>query len=299
MSDIKLFNLSQGKIRELKGKSVQIEKSLQSLMEENLETFLGVRFLATEHSTGPKHGGRIDTLGIDENNCPVIIEYKRATNENVINQGLFYLDWLMDHKAEFELLVQKKYGLEVSDKIEWGGTRLICIAGGYTKYDSYAVEQIPRNIELIKYKQYPDHLLFELVNHATNEPKSQQSVSKAKKYSTIAEFLEKADQQLKDKFEVIRAYILGLGDDVQEKELLYYYAYKKIQNFICVEVLNKVNTIVVHCQLDPKAIKLKEGFTRDLTGIGHLGTGDLEIRIKSDEDIEEAKLLIQKCYDVN
>ena len=68
----------------------------------------------SEYSTGIKHGGRIDTLGIDENNCPVIIEYKRATNENVINQGLFYLDWLLDHKAEFQLMVQKKFKQSIS-----------------------------------------------------------------------------------------------------------------------------------------------------------------------------------------
>lgn len=49
----------------------------------------------------------MDSLGIDENNYPVIFEYKRASNENVINQGLFYWDWLLDHKAYFELLVMK------------------------------------------------------------------------------------------------------------------------------------------------------------------------------------------------
>ena len=62
-------------------------------MEHHLESFLGVRFLATEYVTGKTHGGRIDTLGLDDNNCPVIIEYKRALNENVISQGLYYLDW--------------------------------------------------------------------------------------------------------------------------------------------------------------------------------------------------------------
>ncbi len=104
MSDIKLFSISNGKIKELEGKSVQIEKSLQILIEKHLETFLGIKFLATEYPIGAKHSGRIDTLGIDENYYPVVIEYKRATNQNVINQGLFYLTWLQDHKAEFEFL---------------------------------------------------------------------------------------------------------------------------------------------------------------------------------------------------
>lgn len=73
MSDIKLFRIGPGGPIELTGKSVAVEKILQTLIESNLEAFLGVRLLASEYSTGKTHGGRIDTLGIDENNCPVII----------------------------------------------------------------------------------------------------------------------------------------------------------------------------------------------------------------------------------
>jgi RecB family endonuclease NucS len=104
LSDIKLFTVTAAGATELPPASVQVEKSLQLLFEANLETLLGVRFLASEYSTGPVHGGRIDTLGLDEDGCPVIIEYKRAVNENVINQGLFYLDWLMDHRKDFQYL---------------------------------------------------------------------------------------------------------------------------------------------------------------------------------------------------
>ena len=85
MSDIKLFKIDGQEVSELESRSAKIEKSLQSQIEANLETYLGVQFLATEYSTGANHGGRIDTLGIDENGSPVIIEYKRSLNENVIN----------------------------------------------------------------------------------------------------------------------------------------------------------------------------------------------------------------------
>ena len=101
MGDIKLFQVKNDMVKELEVHSFAVEKSVQTLLEKHLDVFLGVKFLASEYSTGNKHGCRIDTLGIDENGCPVIIEYKRAINENVINQGLYYLDWLMDHKAEF------------------------------------------------------------------------------------------------------------------------------------------------------------------------------------------------------
>src|SRR5207302_1723090 len=72
LADIKLFQLDSDSVRELRAESVDIERSLQSLMEQHLESFLGVRFLATEYVTGKAHGGRIDTLGLDDNNCPVI-----------------------------------------------------------------------------------------------------------------------------------------------------------------------------------------------------------------------------------
>ncbi|WP_326513638.1 hypothetical protein [Clostridium intestinale] len=91
-------------MEELPATWVSLERELQTLIERNMPTFLGVNFLKTEYVTF--NGVRIDSLGIDENNCPVIFEYKRASNENVINQGLFYLDWLLDHKADFELLVR-------------------------------------------------------------------------------------------------------------------------------------------------------------------------------------------------
>ena len=168
MSDLKLFRMAKSGINEIHSESVELEKSLQSLIEANLETILGVRFLASEYATGKTHGGRIDTLGVDENACPVIIEYKRALNENVINQGLFYLDWLLDHKAEVKLLVIDKYGREEADRIDWSGTRLLCIAVDFTRYDEHAVQQINRNIELIRYRRFgEDLLLLELVNAVT------------------------------------------------------------------------------------------------------------------------------------
>jgi len=165
MSDIKLFRIADGAVTQLAGTSVAVEKSLQHLIEKYLEEFLGVTFLASEYSTGKTHGGRIDTLGIDENGYPVIIEYKRSLNQNVITQGLYYLDWLMDHQGEFTLFVQTKLGKEQADSIEWSKPRLLCIAGDFTRYDTHAVQQMGRNIDLIRYQRYGDEfLLFELLN---------------------------------------------------------------------------------------------------------------------------------------
>ena len=110
MSDIKLFRFSADEAHPLPTHTASLEKELHSLMRKHMECFLAIRFVASEYGTGKIHGGRIDSLGLDENNCPVILEYKRHKNENVINQGLYYLDWLLDHRAEFKLLVLERFG---------------------------------------------------------------------------------------------------------------------------------------------------------------------------------------------
>lgn len=301
MSDIKLFHLANNSVTELEGHSVAVEKSLQSLIERHLEIFLGVRLLATEYATGRTHGGRIDTLGIDENGCPVIIEYKRSTNENVINQGLFYLDWLFDHKAEFKLLVMEKIGKEAADEIEWAGPRLICIAGDFTRYDEHAVQQINRNIELIRYRRYGDDLvLLDLVNAVTassNDVERTATPPGTTTYKTISETLLQLTGELKDRYEALCAFLQALGDDVQMATLKYYVAFKRIKNFACAEVRLQEKKILVYLKIDPAACVLEDGFTRDVTKIGHYGTGDLEVTIRSMADFEKAKPLLLKSYE--
>ena len=159
MSDLKLFRIDGGQASEIAGVAMALEKPLQMLIERNMEAFFGVRLIASEYGTGKKHGGRIDSLGLDENGSPVIFEYKRATNQNVINQGLFYLDWLLDHRAEFQLLVLRRFGAEVAESIDWTNPRLVCVAGDFTRYDEHAVLQINRSIELVRYRDYDGELL--------------------------------------------------------------------------------------------------------------------------------------------
>lgn len=74
MSGLKLFHTT-GSVTEVVSRLAEVEADVQGLVEANMEALLGVRFLASEYSTGPVHGGRIDSLGIDENGAPVIVEF--------------------------------------------------------------------------------------------------------------------------------------------------------------------------------------------------------------------------------
>ena len=298
MADIKLFSLSD-RVSELPSTSVTLEKELQTIIENNMSTFFGVTFLKSEYAIT---NGRIDSLGLDENYSPVIFEYKRSTNENVINQGLFYLDWLLDHKADFKLLVMDFLGAEEANKVDWSMPCVICIASDFTKYDVHAVNQMQRNIKLVKYKKFgKEFILFEHLNAPNVTPMIEMasvSTSPTERNTPIQKtFLQQFDtagSTLQNLYLSVKNYILSLGDDVTENTLKFYVAFKKVKNIACVEIYQ--SKILVNLSVDPKSVELKKDFTRDMTKIGHYGTGNLQVNIKGLEDFEKAKPLIDRAY---
>lgn len=301
MSDIKLFQISSGKASELKGEAFHLEKPLQTMIENNLEPLLGIRFIASEHATGKVHGGRIDSLGLDENFAPVILEYKRSAGENVINQGLFYLNWLMDHQAEFQLLVQDKLGADVAEEIDWSAPRVICIAADFTKYDSHAVQEIGRNIELVRYRIFGSELfLLELVNSIPTKSsvvgqqgEKQQGPSKSGD-KPVSQLLEEMSPEISDLFLSLESFLLSLGDDVNRNDLKLYIAFKRLRNFTCIVIQKR--KLMLNVALSPEKVDLVEGFTRDMRDRGHWGTGDLEITLNGLGDLEKAKPLLHRAY---
>lgn len=346
MSDIQLFRIQAGQATALQGEASDLEKPLQTLIEANLEVLLGIRFLATEYSTGKTHGGRIDTLGIDEDHCPVIIEYKRSVGENVINQGLFYLDWLMDHRAEFKLLVLEQLGKAAADAIDWSAPRLVCIAADFTKYDGHAVQQIQRSIELMRYRRFGSELLLLELAHAYSPPQAPRrvgsspavAVQQAQPPATrsglpptstpaavqptalptplptglstalgakpvgpdkaYADILATLPEPLLDVLASLEDYTLSLGDDVQRKELRLYLAFKRIKNFASV-VLQRTR-VLLYLRLEPAhslpAIQAVLPGARDVSQLGHWGTGDVELALATMADLDAAKPFIAQAY---
>ncbi len=298
MSNIKLFKVSNDIVNEIVGTSIKLETKLQRLIETNLEALLGIRFLASEYSTGTAHGDRIDTLGIDENGRPVIIKYKRSSNENIVTQGLYYLDWLMDHQKDFAYLVSERLEQKTVSQVEWSAPRLLCIAGNFTKFDERAIKQMKRNIELIRYRQFADDLLlFEnvTVSDKTNDENKQGSMVYPKRTST--DKVSKADQEISDWHEEIRSYLMNLGDDVQERCQKYVTIYKRSKNFAVLEPRVRKHKLLVHVKISPDTIDCEAGFTRDRRGMH--AWGPLEITISSQSDIERVKPLLKKSYDAS
>jgi RecB family endonuclease NucS len=102
--------INNNKVERISQTNFELEKVLQNLVEKNLKEFFNSSFVASEFSTGDEHAGRIDTLALSEDNNPVIIEYKKVESSSQVNQSLYYLSWLKDHKGDFEMAVQKQLG---------------------------------------------------------------------------------------------------------------------------------------------------------------------------------------------
>ncbi|MEN8655282.1 DUF5655 domain-containing protein [Streptomyces sp. 21So2-11] len=288
MSGLKLFNTKSG-VTEVTPHLADVEADVQGLVEAHMETLLGVRFLASEYSTGPVHGGRIDSLGLDENGSPVIVEYKRGVDVGVINQGLFYLSWLMDHRREFEHLVRDRLGATAAAQVLWSGPRLICIAGDFTRYDVHAVREHRRSIDLVRYRLFGSELLgLETVASGSGRTRT----------ARRAQLQTLVDGRSEPMDELVRAVdeaLLGLGNGVNRIQRKQYRAYQRLRNFACVCPPQR-SKLLVYLKADPKPVDLVPGFTRNVTGLGHHGTGDLEVQLRTPRDVERAEDLFRASY---
>jgi predicted transport protein len=289
-----IFKVNNQKAQKLKVKKFKNEKELQKLFESNLEEILGIRFLASEFTTS--HGGRIDTLGLDEDGSPVIIEYKESEKDNVINQGLFYLDWLVDHQGDFEILVQKKLGQNV--KVSWDAPRLILVAQSYNQYDKYAVNRISENIELKKYILYESDVLFiedVVLPNEKVQPKKKKVTDILYKEYTVEDHLKGKSDRTKELFRELQERILKLDDKINEEALKYYVAYELNRNFA--EVVIQDKGLWVHVDINKAEVDDPKNKLVDVSEKGHWATGNLKMRVDTLEDIDYCMDIIKQSYE--
>jgi len=255
-----IFEIDKGKAKRVRLSEFKLEKDLQRLVEENIETIFNCRFIATEFSTGNIHSGRIDSLAISEDNNPVIIEYKKVASSDLINQSLYYLHWIRDHKGDFQVAVNRKFGKEI--EVDWSDIRVICLAPEYKKYDLHAVQVMGANIELWQYKIYENGILSidevykrtSISNNHESEEYSEKNpimVEAGKKAAitrktatyTLEQHFENLDDNILELFNATRDYIISLDSTIEETPKKNYVAYKTSQNFVCMQTYRKKITL--------------------------------------------------------
>jgi predicted transport protein len=308
-----LFEIAGQKLSVLAQSNFALEKNLQALIERNLETVFNCRLVQSEFPTGVHHSGRIDTLALSEDDNPVIIEYKKVESSELVNQSLYYLAWLKDHKGDFERAVQKALGNSI--EVDWSEVRVICIAPNYKKYDLYAVQMMGANIELWAYHLFENRFLYlekvlqtgySIVGGEEGQSEingknpvmvaagKKAAITRATGVYTFEEHLEGKSDEVKELAFAVQEFITGLDSAIQEVPKKNYIAYKISQNIVCMELQNQ--RILLYLKLNSKEISNPPKISRDMTGKGHYGTGDFEISIKSMEDFEVAKPYIVMAY---
>lgn len=291
-----LFSNNNNKLTMLNTLPLRKEKALQRLVEQNLKEALDMHFLASEYMT--TMGGRIDTLAVDSDGAPTIIEYKRSRDDNVINQSFSYLRWLMSQRQEFfQMLMQKQLGspLAESIKLDWKHPRLLCIAESFSKYDIDTVEVVPLKIDLCKFRYYENDIFsLDMINVKDQAIANIYSLPSAETNIGIIQSMKSlvvSSNAICAIFDELRERILGLDEYIVEKIGKRSIAYRLTKNFV--EILIRKNRLVVNLRpidfIDPNGIVEK-------TADGYLVTMNRRITIDESADINYVFGLIEQSY---
>lgn len=270
------------------------EAELRDFFAQNLEEILGVRFLEKEYPTSD--GGRMDTIGIDESNSPVIIEYKWKENEEVLSQGLFYLNWLLANKKHFNLLVKSKLGSSI--EVNWDHPRVILVAQGFSRYVKSAVQRV-ENVELKTYTLYEGDILHIENEYSTREEK--EVTTKQKKSETVsivgAYDFEKhlntlTSEKLKKNVVTLQKLLLELPSVEEKAEQKSGVTYRTTKSFVRLEFKKTWIQVLLR---DPKYTEDNKKIVKDVTTFrwGYRGM----FKLTPETDAIYAFSLIKASYD--
>lgn len=113
---------------------------------------------------------------------------------------------------------------------------------------------------------------------------------------TVSEKIENTSGALKTLCDETMKRLGGLGEDVKKVPQKHYIAFRRNRNFASLQIKSQKKTVVLYLNIDPDEVILEDGYTRDVRAIGHYGTGDLEVLIKSKADLDRASELIAMSY---
>ena len=289
-----LFEIDHDKVRLIGPEEFDNEAALQRLFDANLEDITGVRLVESQYRIP---NGRIDSLGIDENAIPVVIEYKWGHDPGAIIQGLSYLGWVRENRRTFEMLIREKFG---DLKVNWSSApRLLIVAKQFSDKEVSAIGLVSASVELKRYSFYGNLLSIEDVTPlrpAAADRNSKTPVSPEEARSPDA-LVRKAPPALRDLFFELRDSILGLGDDVREKVGGWYSDYRKSSTFATVTPQPKNNQLLVYIKMGDRPIRDPQALTSPIPpsyGYGKLNT---RFVIRQQSQLDYALGLIAQAYD--
>lgn len=296
-----LYNNSNSKLNQVKEKPFKLERDIQNVFENNLQEVMGLQLVRSEFSIKNK---RIDTLAYDkQTNAFIIIEYKRDKNYSVVDQGLTYLNLMLQNKAEFILTYNETLKDTLHSKdVDWSQSRVAFVSPSFTENQISASDFKDFGIELWEVKQFENNIIS--INSIKKSSGAQsikpllensdklQEVKENIKVYTEEDHLNNGSDATIELYEKFKASILNLADNIEIIPQKFYIAFKKGSNISDIEMQKKGLKIFINAKKgtldDPKNI------VKDVSNIGHRGNGDYQIQIENDNDLEYIMSLIKQ-----
>jgi predicted transport protein len=296
-----IYNTIGDKLIQVKEKPFKLEKEIQSIFESNLQNIMGLLFVKSEFTIKNK---RIDTLAYDkQTNAFIIIEYKRDKNYSVVDQGLTYLNLMLQNKAEFILTYNETLkDILHSKDVDWSQSRVAFVSPSFTDNQISASDFKDFGIELWEIKQYENNTIsINTIKKSSGVPSikpllensdSLKEVKENIKVYTEEDHFSNGSEYIIELYEKFKSSILNLTDGIEILPQKYYIAFKKDSNISDIEIQKKSLKIFINAKIgtldDPK------GLVKDVSNIGHRGNGDYQIQIENDKDLEYIMSLIKQ-----
>ncbi|MBS7120304.1 MAG: DUF91 domain-containing protein [Dysgonomonas sp.] len=299
---MRLFQHNKNELKSLKEKPFKLEKEIQTIVENNLEQISGYTFIKSEFSIKTN---RIDTLAFDEENRSfVIIEYKRDRNYSVVDQGVSYLNLMLEYKADciIEYNESQKNNLK-RNEVDWSQSKVIFIAPSFTDFQRQSSNFKDLPIELWEIKRFEDEVIvINPIKKSQSAPSIKQVQSKEEstigkvvdeiKVYTEEDHLTGKSEEIIELYETYKHAILNLATDIEVFPKKLYIAFKKDKNLADIHVQQKGLKIWINMHKgdldDPKKI------TNDVSRKGHWGNGDYEVTVSDTQNLEYIMSLIKQ-----
>jgi len=286
------INLKTGKIikpQEFSGGNP--EHQLQKYIENYLNQFFHCYFLKSFYKIP---SGEIDTLAITEDGNPCIIEYKHKKKDTILNQIVFYYDWLMQRstKFEFERIVKENEGTKNID-VDWSKLHLICVAKEYSNWDINLIKHLDTEIRCYTYAYHENELDVHLDPMVNQFKKQKNNTGKQlNKEITLEYHRNKADKETKDFLDRLREGVFKMGDDIEEGYAPNYIKYFVNTTFLVIHIRKK--WLLIELRVDEKSFKDPKKLAKDISNRNWTTTR--EMKIKNIEELKYAFNLIKQAY---
>lgn len=300
-----LFKNNKQTLSPLKEVPFKLERDLQKIFEDNLTEVAQLTLVKSEFMI---KNYRLDTLAFDETaKAFVIIEYKKSNSNSVVDQGIAYLNLMLDYKAEFIIEYNERFNKSLlRSEVDWSQTKVMFVSPGFTVNQKQATNFKDLAIELWEVKQFEGEILtVNPIKKSKTAPSIKQLqgaedtelkkvVNEIKVY-TEEDHLQGKSEEVKELYEAFKDSILNLANDTDikpKKQEIGFTKNGKIFSDICV----MKGSLKLWINLKREKLDDPKKLARDVSSIGHWGNGDFEIIIKDTKALEYIMSLVKQAF---